>query len=428
MKNILRILLFVVLSKSCFALNIEDTIKSTIKNNPKVKIAIEKLNESKELLIYSKGYKLPTVTSSITGTYLNSDTKTSVTNTTPETFTDSYKLTITQNLYDAGFNDLEIERSKILFNNEIIGFNNTIQSLILDAIEGYLSVINFEKSLESTQKNYDSVLKGFEETKTRFDLGSATLYDIQNSEASFAIAKTNLYAAQQNVNIGKKTFKRIVGLKPINLEDVLNIGDMDNLETINKNAEKNNLNLLLISNDIAIKEILILKEKKSKQLNIDLTGTGLYSNSDRIDNGSENTSGSVAITLTIPLYKKGQDNSNIRKYQSQKIQSEINLQDSKDDLSILIANTYKDFKINESKMQSNLIIIKSIKTSLSSLQEEYEIGTKSINDLIEEEEKLLEANVNYLDSKKHFLLSYFKIKSLDGSLINLFKNYIPEIN
>ena len=38
------------------------------------------------------------------------------------------------------------------------------------------------------KKNYDSVLKGFEETKTRFDLGSATLYDFQEAQASFDIA------------------------------------------------------------------------------------------------------------------------------------------------------------------------------------------------------------------------------------------------
>ena len=49
--------------------------------------------------------------------------------------------------------DLEIERSRILFNNELINFKNTIQDLILDAINGYLTVINYEKSLEIFSKN-----------------------------------------------------------------------------------------------------------------------------------------------------------------------------------------------------------------------------------------------------------------------------------
>ena len=131
------------------------------------------------------------------------------------------------------------------------------------------------------------------------------------------------------------------------------------------------------------------------------------------------------IKNNMSKYKKGQDDSNVRKYHSQKLQAEINLQDKKEDLVILISNTYKNFKINESQMKTNLIIIESINTSLISLREEYQIGTKTITDLVEEEEKLLIANVNYLNSKKDYLLNYFKIKSLEGSLINIFEEYLP---
>lgn len=426
--NIIKILLIILLNGKVYALNIDEAIKSTIENNPKVKIAFEKLNESKELIIFASGSKLPSITGSISGTYKNSDTTTSTTSTSAETLTDIYKLTITQNLYDAGVNDLEIQRSKILFNNEVVNFKSTIQDLILDAIEGYLVVLNFEKSLEVTKKNYDSVSKAYEESKTRFDLGSATLYDLQNAEASHATASTNLFAAEQNVEISKKSFLRVVGLKPINLEDVLEIDTLINLEQILENSLIDNLNLLLLANDIKNKEILILKEKKSKKLSLDLTGTGSYSDGGRLDAGTESTSASIALTLSIPIFQKGQDDSDIRKFQSQMLQNEINLLDFQDDLEILIANTFKDFKVNESKMQSNKIIIKSIETSLSSLQEEYNIGTKTITDLVDEEEKLLNAKVNYFNSKKDFLLNYFKLKSLDGSLIKLFDKYLPIIN
>ena len=53
-------------------------------------------------------------------------------------------MTLSQNLFDAGYNDLEIERSKILFENELINFKISVQNLILDAITGYLLVINYE--------------------------------------------------------------------------------------------------------------------------------------------------------------------------------------------------------------------------------------------------------------------------------------------
>ncbi len=427
MKNILKIVIIFLCSNS-FALDINDAIRSTIEKNPKVTIALEKLNESKELLIYSKGFKLPTISTTISGTYKNSDTTTSTSKSTPETFTDAYKITISQNIYDAGYSDLEIERSKVLYNSELVKAQIIIQDLILDAIQGYLSVLNYEKSLEATRKNYDSVMKAYEETKTRFNLGSATLYDLQDSEASYAVSKTNLFSAEENVKISKKTFNKIVGLKPLNLEDILDIDKLISLEMIVENSLKTNLEVILISNNIKNKEILMLKEKKLKKANLDLTGTGLYSNGSRLERGTETTSGSIALKLTIPLFQKGQDDSNIRKYRSQMFQEEIKLQDAKDDLEILIYNTYKDFKISQSRMQSNLIIIKSIETALESLKEEYSIGTKTINNLVDEEEKLLNANVNYLNSKKDLVLNYFKIKSLDGSLFRIIEKYLPVIN
>ena len=428
MKIFLQILFFIFLASNLNALNIDEAIKSTILNNPKVKIAIEKLTESKELMSYAYGSKKPTLTSTISGTYANADKNTSTASTTPETLTDKYQLTVSQNLYDAGYNELEIARSKILFNDEVIQFKITLQSLILEAIEGYLTVINYEKYLEANQKNYDSVLKAFEETKTRFDIGSATLYDLQNAEASFAIASSNLFAAEQNVQISNKSFKRVVGLQAINLEDVLNINNLVNLSNTIETAMDQNLNLLLAINDIENKKILLLKEKKSKKPNLDISGTAEYSDSGRFDSGTKLTQGSVALTLTIPLYQKDQDNSNIRKYYSQILQSEIYLEDFREDIQIQIYNTYKDFKISESNMSTNQIVIQSIETSLNSLNEEYNIGTKTITDLVNEEEKLLNANVNYLNSKKNFITNYFKLKSLDGSLIKLFEHYIPATN
>ena len=79
-------------------------------------------------------------------------------------------------------------------------------------------------------------------------------------------------------------------------------------------------------------------------------------------------------------------------------------------------------------MKSNLTVIKASETAIKSLKEEYSLGTKTITDIIEEESNLLQARVNYFNSKTDFLVNYFKIKSLEGTLLNDFKNYLPSIN
>ena len=60
----MRLLLFLILIiNPLYALDINQSVKSTIENNPKVKIAQEKLNESKELIemLMVKNYLLSQV-------------------------------------------------------------------------------------------------------------------------------------------------------------------------------------------------------------------------------------------------------------------------------------------------------------------------------------------------------------------------------
>ena len=427
MFKIILFLIFVFLCNSLYALDIPTTIKSTIENNPKIKIGLEKINEAKELINKASGELLPDISSSITGTLESSNTKTTSSTTEDDTFADKYKLTITKNLYDAGIDKLEIERSKILFQNEIINFNILLENLIIDAITGYLTVLNYESSLTANQKNFEFLNKLLEETKTKYDLGSATIYDLQKAESSFSMSEANLFAAQQNLEIAKKSFKLIVSKEAINLDNLIEINDNINLNNIEENALKNNLSFSLIKNDIKNKNILLLKEKKSKKPYLDLTGTAEYSDSDRIDSGTETMKGNLAITLTIPIFQQGIDNSNIRKYFSQILQSEIELDDKTDELLLSISNTYKDFLINKSLMKANAYSMKAYKTSLESLNQEYLLGTKSITDLLEDEENLLNYTVNFSNSNKDYLISYFKILSLEGSLLDNFSEYLPKL-
>ncbi len=428
MYNIFLFLSFILFSVNLSALNINETIESTVNSNPKVKIGLEKLNESKELIESSIGQKLPTITGTISGTYETSESKATTGTTTPEKFTDSYKLTVSQNLYDAGFNDLEISRSEILFNDEIINFQINLQELFLNAITGYFTVINYENSLKANKKNFESVSKALEEVKTKFELGSSTIYELQSSESSFAIASSNLFAAEKNYEISQQSFNRIVGKMPTNLEDIINIDQAINYNESLKIAFNNNLQLKLIKNQIENNKILLLKEQKTKKANLDLKGTAEYSDASRLEPGTETTKGSIALTLTIPIFQKNIDNSNIRKYQSKIIQSELNYNDYEADLEIEISNLFKDFNISKSEMISNLAIIKASETLIKILTEEYNIGTKTIKDLIDEESKLLTAKVNYLNSQKDYFVNYFKIKSLEGTLLNDFEKYLPEIN
>ncbi len=427
----MRVFLFILVlySNSLLALSIDDSVKSTISNNLKVKIAFEKLNESKETIEVALGKKLPTVTGTISGTYSNNDTTSAAgITTTPETFTDKYKLSITQSLYDGGEKNLELERSKLIYENAVINFYKTVQDLSLTAVEGYLTVINYEKSLEASKKNFDSVSRFLEETKLKYELGSATITDFKNAESAHAIAETNLFSAEQNYKVSLKTFKSIVGQEAINLEDYISIKKDLNFEEILSNVYDNNFNILISQNNIKVKEIELLKEKSSNKPSLDITASTEYSDSSRIDDGTENANASIALTLTIPIFQQNIDKSDIRKINSQILQTEIEYEDLKESLSIEVSNYFKNYLVSQSNLNTYLLTLDYADTLLQSTKEEYNLGTKSITDLIEAETNLLNVKVEYFNANKNYLINYFNLLAADGSLIKLFEEYLPAYN
>jgi hypothetical protein len=82
--------------------------------------------------------------------------------------------------------------------------------------------------------------------------------------------------------------------------------------------------------------------------------------------------------------------------------------------------------ISKSNITSNNKHIESIPTSVESIQEKYNIGTKTINELIDAESELLNVKVNLNTSKKDMILNYFNIMALEGSLISSYEKYLPE--
>ena len=369
----------------------------------------------------------PEISSTISGTYESSEKKTSLSTTKDDTFSDKYQLSISKNLYDAGYDKLEIKRSKILYNNEIINFKILVQDLILDAITGYLTVLHYETTLDGNKKNYESINKIFEETKIKYETQSSTLYDLKYSQSSLNVSEANLYSAEQNLFVAKKSFKRIVNLEAINLENLISFDTNINLESIEKNVLEKNLSLKLLRNDILNKEILLEKEKKTKKANLDIVGITEYSDADRIDSGTETLKGNLSLTLKIPIFQQGIDDSNIRKYYSQILQAELSLEDLKDDLLLSVSNEYKDLKINEFLMNANLSSIEASNMALEILKEEYLMGTKTISDFLDEEKNILNLKVEYSNSKKNYLISYFNIKLLEGNLIEIYNEYLPNL-
>ncbi len=428
MKKYLITILFITLfnSNNLNALNITETIKNTVENNIKVKIGLEEINESKELIANAYGNFKPDINLTLTEKQSSTETKTGGSTTTTDKLSDTYSLTVKQNLYNGGRNNLELEKSLLLFDKQLESFNFTLNELILSAIRGYLTVKLYEKSLEVTEKNFQVIKKINEDAKKKYELGVSTLSDLKNAESSFQNANANLVIAKGDLTIGKETFKQIVGLEPVNLQDLLKFDNKKNKDDILNNALDNNHEIKSLEFDVEISKIDLEIYKKVKLPSLDITGDLSY-NDDVSAKGTESTSGSISAQLSIPIFQKGIENSDIRKFQSKLIQNELKLSDKINDIDLQASILSNNYQIYQSQLTASKSKIESNSILLDIVKQEYESGIKTFTDLINQEELLLDSYLSSFDINNNLLITYFEILALEGKLISEFSDYLPTI-
>ena len=425
-KFLLLIISILFYNFSIYAITVEDTIKSTVEKNTTVKLGLEKINESKELIESSLGNFRPDINLTLTEKKSSTETTTGTTTTNTTKLEDTYQLVIKQNLYKGGRNTLELQKSKIQFDNQVLIFYNDINNLIIQAIDGYLTFQVNKKSLDFNKKNLELLEKFYFDKKKEKSLGIATELDLKNAKASYEIAQSNLIISEGNLEIGKKTFKRVAGLNPINLKDIVNIYTLNNFDEILNNILKNNHELKILKNDYEIAKIQLDIHKKIILPTLDLTGTISY-NDDVAAEGTESNSGSLSAQLSIPIFQQGIENSDIRKYQSQLIQSQLKIDDKIDELKLTASILFNNYTINKSLLESSSSLIDANQTSLELVKIEYKNGIRKFNDVIEQEENLLDAQLDQFNYNKELLLAYFNILLLQGLLIEEFNEYLPKI-
>ena len=426
----MRYLIFlftIIYTFNSFSLNIEDSVKSTIENNINIKIALEEINESKELIETSLSNYKPDLSITLSEKQISTETTTSTSSSTTNKLQDSYSFTVKQNLYRGGRNELELEKSKILFNKQLETFYSTINDLILRAIDGYLTVQLYNKSLIAIEKNFEVVEQIYLDTLNSKELGVSTLVDLKKAESSYEKAKSNLILAKSNLEVGNKTFKNIVGLDAFDLKSIIKVNKNISSNEVLNNALKNNHNLKILNLDYEASKLDLEINKRNKYPTFDLTGNATY-NDNVSSKGTETTSGSLEATLSIPIFQKGIENSNIRKFKSKSIQADYKTVDQKELIelnSIILVNNYNVFK---SQIESTLSSIEANEVTLDLIEKEYELGLRVFSDVLDQEQKLLDASLENFNRNKDFLITYFEILSLEGKLIDEFKEYLPQIN
>jgi outer membrane protein len=425
MKFLIIFTLFIFNSKIIFAEELLTYLENAYNNNPTLQAERQNYKAIKENINISKSEFLPSV--SIVGTQ-NSQENSNRTNRAGVTQADSSNTSETQSvLIDQkifqgfqGYNS--IKKSQLESEQAAIKLKNVEQQILSKSAIVYYNLIFKIKNKKFNLANVDLFERQVETDTSRLQKGEITLTDLAQSESSLAGANAKSIAADSELLVAKSNFERIIRLSPPNeavqdkFIETITFNFSSGLNSVLVISEKYNSKLLLAKLDYKISEknVNIEKSKFSPSASVNYTKSQSKDFSSTIDDIDQET---LKATVTIPLFKGGENYSSLKKSQFKKKQTSLILQDTINEVKTDAINAWSSYQSSKSVLRSTQAQVKAAEIANEGITLEYDSGnTRTTLEVIQSRSLLLNARISNAKAERDFAISKFELLAVIGEL------------
>jgi outer membrane protein len=425
MKFFIIIIIFIFNFNSVVASEFLTYLESAYKNNPALNAERENYKAIKQNVNISRSEFLPSVSlSGSQNSQQNSNRTNQAGSVQPEISnnTESQSVSVDQKIFQGfqGYNS--IKKSQLESEQAAVKLKNMEQQILLKSTVSYYDLIYKIKNKEFNLANVDLFERQVETDSSRLQKGEITLTDLAQSESSLAGANAKLIAADTELLVAKSNFERIIR-QPApneviqdNFIETINFNFPTGLNSVLVISEKYNLKLLLAKLDYEIskKNVNIEKSRFSPSASVNYTKSQNKDFSSTIDDVDQEN---LKATVTIPLFKGGENYSSLKKSQFKKEQTNLILQDTINEVKTDTVNAWSTYQSSESVLKSTQAQVKAAEIANEGITLEYDSGnTRTTLEVIQSRSLLLNARISNARAKRDFAISKFELLTVIGDL------------
>ena len=330
-------------------------------------------------------------------------------------------------IYDGFATASEVNRQTARTNSRAYTVFGQAEITALNAVEAYINVLRREELLALAEENLALHQSTNEQITSRSNRGVGRKADVEQSTGRLSLAQKNVLSEIGNLKDAQTAYLRIVGRLPYELEPVSSPGDAlpATFDQAIDSAIANHPILKSANSDIksAIAQHATAKTAFLPRVDLELSATH---NKD-IDGIEEvNEDASAMVRLRYNLYNGGKDAAR-RKETAQLINQAKSIRD----------NTYRQAVesmrlswIAHQTVQNQMAFFESHRDSSiksnEAYQKQFNIGRRSLLDLLDSANEMFVAKSAYANAKYDELFSQFRILASAGALNNYLNVTLPE--
>jgi len=295
------------------------------------------------------------------------------------------------------------------------------QNVFLNASTAYLDVLQ-NAAIVDLQKNNEKLLKKrLDETIQRFNVGEVTRTDVSQARARHSQAVSDRIASEGNYEASKAIYIQLIGTQPEKLEEPEMIKDFlpKTYEEAYDIAIANNYSIQAAKNLLRSQSYDVYANTGAllPQVNLDGSVSKVkteYDNNLLGDTTSDNVE--WGVNMTIPLYNSGESRARIRQSKYKKWQAQEQVLEAERQVKSVVSSAWEYMVTNQSKIKAIQEQVNANQIALDGVQKEEALGNRTILDVLDAYQELLNSNVNEVKARRDYYVSGMNLLMSMGKL------------
>lgn len=395
-----------------------------LQNDAQLRAAMANRDSALEAKPQAEALLLPSISLSsdanLVRTDVNSSPSASALTDNPNNYaTAGLALNLSQSIYRKEYN-IQLDQADRQIAQAEVTYAAEEQNLIIRVAQAYFNVLSAEDTLEFAQAENAAIARQLDQAKQRFEVGLIAITDVHEAQAAFDQSRADLIQAENALDNAWEAQREIIKqsieqLAPLADELPLSPPQPQNPEQWANTAQTENLSLQAANYGVDIARLNIDVQDSGDSPTLDLVGShSLDLSNDK--NGSDLHTTVIGLQLNLPLYTGGAVNSRTRQARFDYEAAQQSLDQQRRSVNRSVRDAYRGVMSSISRVEALKASTISAESALEATTAGFEVGTRTMVDVLNAQRDLFSARSNYAQVRYDFILNGLLLKQATGNL------------
>jgi outer membrane protein len=394
--------------------NLLDVYRQAMESDPVLKAAVASRDAAQEAKPQARALLLPSIGASveqgqtfgIAGSQRGNDSYDS----------HNYAIALQQPIYNRA-SQVQQRLAEATVSQSDVDLRNAANELILRVARGYFGVLAAIDNLTFATAEKNAFARQLEQANRRFEVGLATITDVYDAQARFDGAVSSEIEAINTLADAREALRQLTGQEYVQLNLLsermpLALPEPQDAELWVRMALEYNLSLRSASFSVDQARENIKLQKSGHYPTLDLNLSRVSGDNSIMDTSSSQ----VGLTLKIPIYSGGAVSSRSREAAYSYEATRQGLENLQRDTVRTVRNAYRGQQTAISQIKALDQTRVSTRSALEANQAGYEVGTRTIVDVLDAERNVYRAERDYAAARYSYIANYLTLKQAAGQL------------